>query len=171
MSVDIDLFTAADYGSIDFKRIDDLFLSSFPFTELRSEGNNSIGRTYFVGNDKHELIKVDFFYTDPFVFPYLDFEGVRLSHLAEITAMKLEIIGQGGRKKDFWDLHELMEYYSVSEILEFYEKRYPYGFSRDQLVRKMLDFCDADSDFAPICLKGKYWELIKLDIEEKVLNY
>lgn len=43
--------------------------------------------------------------------------------------MKLEIVDHNGRKKDFWDLHELMEQVSWIEMLGFYHKRYPYGYS------------------------------------------
>lgn len=170
-SIDIDLFTDADYGTIDFDVIDELFLNSFQYVEMGSGGNNSMGKTYYIGYSTDEIVKVDLFYTDSFVFPILDFNGIRLSQLEEITAMKLEVVGHTGRKKDFWDLHELMEYYSLPEMLEFYEKRYPYGYSKDEIVKKLTDFSEADSDFEPICLKNKYWELIKIDFEEKIEKY
>ena len=170
-SIDIDLFTDAEYGTIDFDVIDELLLNSFQYVEIGSGGNNSMGKSYFIGNNKDDIVKVDLFYTDPFVFSILDFNGIRLSQLEEITAMKLEIVRHTGRKKDFWDLHELMEYYSLPEMLEFYEKRYPYGYSKDEIVKKLTDFSEADSDFEPICLKNKYWELIKIDFEEKIEKY
>ncbi len=129
-----------------------------------------MGKSYFVGNNKDEMIKVDMFYTDPFVFPIVDFNGIRLSRLEEIAAMKLEVVGHTGRKKDFWDLHELMEHYSLSDMFGFYEKRYPYNYSKDQLIKKLTDFSEADSDFEPVCLKSKHWELIKIDFEEKINN-
>ena len=71
-------------------------------------------------------------------------------------------------KKDFWDLHELMEKFTWKEMLEFYHKRYPYGYTSEEIVIKLTDFKEADYDLDPICLKNKYWELIKLDIEESV---
>ncbi len=168
MSVDIDLFTDADYGSINFEEVDTLLLNSFPYVEMGLGGNNSMGKTYFIGENKEDIIKVDFFYTDPFVYPIINYEGVRLSQLEEITAMKLEVVGNNGRKKDFWDLHELMDRYSISEMIGFYEIRYPYSYLRADIIKKLADFSEADSDFDPICLKGKYWELIKLDFEENI---
>jgi hypothetical protein len=33
-----------------------------------------------------------------------------------------------------------------------------------QILNSFSDFSIADDDFDPICLKGKYWEIIKLDI-------
>lgn len=169
-SVDIDMFTDAEYGSVNFDTIDELFLNSFPYVEMGFGGNNSMGKTYFIGNNKDEAIKVDLFYTDSFVFPIENFEGIRLSQLEEIVAMKLEVIGNNGRKKDFWDLHELMEHFSISQMLEFYEKRYPYSYSKNEIIKKLTDFSEADSDFEPICLKNKHWELIKIDFEDKIEN-
>jgi hypothetical protein len=135
---------------------------------MGSGGNNGMGKSYFIGNSKDEIIKVDLFYKDPFVFPILDFNGIRLSQLEEIAAMKLEVVGNTGRKKDFWDLHELMDYFSLTEMLEFYVKRYPYSYSKVELIKKLTDFSEADSDFEPICLKNKYWGLIKIDFEERI---
>lgn len=170
ISIDIDMFTDAEYGSINFDVIDELFLNSFQYVEMGFGGNNSMGKTYFIGSNKDEAVKVDLFYTDSFVFPIVKFEEIRLSQLEEIIAMKLEVVGHTGRKKDFWDLHELMEYYSISEMLEFYEKRYPYNYSKEEIIKKLTDFSEADSDFEPICLKNKHWELIKIDFEEKIMK-
>ncbi|SMO39487.1 Nucleotidyl transferase AbiEii toxin, Type IV TA system [Saccharicrinis carchari] len=171
ISVDIDLFTDAEYKSIDFDEIDSLFLANFQFVDYCFGGNDSMGKSYLVGDNKDEVIKVDLFYTDPFQYAILDYNGIRLSQLEEVVAMKLEIIGNNGRKKDFWDLHELMESFTWDEMLNFYEKRYPYSHTREEIINKLTDFKEADTDLDPICLKDKHWELIKLDIEESVENY
>lgn len=39
-----------------------------------------------------------------------------------------------------------------------------YVHDRKLLIEKFTDFTLADDDFEPICLKGKHWELIKLDM-------
>jgi hypothetical protein len=88
--------------------------------------------------------------------------------LEEIVAMKLEVISNNGRKKDFWDLHELMDHFSLNQMIKFYEKRYPYSLSKKELISQLTFFDNADEDFDPICLRNKYWELIKLDFEETV---
>ncbi|NBV68396.1 MAG: nucleotidyl transferase AbiEii/AbiGii toxin family protein, partial [Flavobacteriia bacterium] len=129
MSVDIDLFTDAVYDSIDFNRIDEIISSTFQLVDMGYGGNNSMGKSYYVGTSKDDLVKLDIFYTDPFIYPKITMEGVRFAGLEEIAAMKLEVIGNGGRKKDFWDLHELLEHYSLAQMITFYEKRYPYSFS------------------------------------------
>src|SRR5690554_1112538 len=100
MSVDIDLFTDTEYNSVDFDAIDRLFLDSFGYVEMGYGGNNSMGKTYFIGNNKNQTVKVDLFYTEPFVFPVILEQGLRLSCSEEVAAMKLEVIGNNGRKKD-----------------------------------------------------------------------
>ncbi|WP_066633339.1 nucleotidyl transferase AbiEii/AbiGii toxin family protein [Labilibacter marinus] len=168
ISVDIDLFTDAEYKSIDFDKIDNLFETNFKYVDYCFGGNDSMGKSYLVGAHKEETIKVDLFYTDPFQYPIVNYDGIRLSQLEEIVAMKLEVIGNNGRKKDFWDLHELMESFSWNEMLSFYEKRYPYNNTREDIINKLTDFSTADTDLDPICLREKHWELIKLDIEESI---
>jgi hypothetical protein len=168
MSVDIDLFTDATYNSIDFNRIDEIICSSFRTVEMGYGGNNSMGKSYFVGTSKDDLVKLDLFYTDSFVYPILIEKNIRFARLEEIAAMKLEVIGNTGRKKDFWDLHELMEYFSLNQMVEFYEKRYPYSYSEKEIVSQLTFFDNADEDFDPICRRNKYWELIKLDFVDAV---
>ncbi len=82
--------------------------------------------------------------------------------------MKFEVVCNGGRKKDFWDIHELLESYTLDEMIEFYLKRNPYGYSKDELLVKVVDFSNAEDDFTPNCYREKVWELIKLDIEKLV---
>lgn len=166
MSVDIDLFTDAAYSSIDFNRIDDVLIKTFPYVETLYKGSDSFGKSYFIGYNASDIIKVDLFYTDKFIRPYITKENIRLATLEEIAAMKMEVIGHNGRKKDFWDLHEIFEFLSLDDVLNLYIERYPYSYTKEELIVKLNNFSFADDDFNPICLKGKYWELIKSDIFE-----
>lgn len=86
----------------------------------------------------------------------------------DIIAMKLDVIARGGRQKDFWDIHELLDYFSLGEMLMFYKKRYPYNYTEQEILDKLIDFSTADNDFKPECLRGKHWEIIKLDIIEAI---
>ena len=84
--------------------------------------------------------------------------------------MKLEAVINRGSKKDYWDLHEILDYYTLIEILELYRKKYPYN-TLENLAENLLLFDRAEDDFDPICLKGKYWDLVKWDIENIVNEY
>lgn len=167
-SIDIDLFTDKDYGTIDFSMLEAKLVETFPYVDYQRIELVGMGKSYFIGNNKHELIKLDLFYTDTFVFPIIHKQNIRFSSIEEVIAMKLEIIANGGRKKDFWDIHELLNKFTLEEMIEFYLKRNPYSYSKDDLLSKMIDFSNAEDDFTPNCYRGKAWELIKLDFEKLV---
>lgn len=164
ISIDIDLFTDVPYGSINFKEIDTFLISHFAYVFGISDMPVAMGKSYRVGNEQKDTVKLDFYYTDEFIFDPLIADGIRMATKEEILAMKMDVIQRGGRKKDFWDLHELMDLYSFSEMLTLHQKRYPYSHDASIIKRNIVDFDAADEEPDPICLKGKHWELIKLDI-------
>jgi Nucleotidyl transferase AbiEii toxin, Type IV TA system len=163
-SVDIDLFTDADYGSIDFQAIDTFLKSNYPFYQSNDFQAIGMGKSYLIGHNKDRCIKLDLYYTDPFFDDIVLIDNIRLASVEEIIAMKVDVIQRTGRKKDFWDLHELMENYSFEKMLFLHEKRYPYNHNPDLIKHNFTQFIEADDDFDPICLKGKFWEIIKLDM-------
>ena len=107
---------------------------------------------------------MDLFSTDKFIQDTILIDGVRFATVDEIVAMKIDVISRGGRKKDFWDIHELKDDYSIEEMFALHKQRYPDTHDVDQIRRSLVNFKNADDDFEPICLKGKHWEIIKLDI-------
>ncbi len=171
ISVDIDLFSDSPYGSIDFTEIESFIKSEFAYTDGFSEGNPAIGKSYFIGINKDNSVKLDVYYTDSFIQTAKTTDNIRLASIEEIIAMKMDVVQRGGRKKDFWDLHELLSNYDIHTMLKLHEKRYPYSHDRELILNNFTDFSIANDEFDPICLKGKYWEFIKEDIEEFVGKY
>jgi predicted nucleotidyltransferase component of viral defense system len=170
LSVDLDLFTDKLYGSFDFAAIDNVLEKTFPFTKISYAGNDSFGKSYHIGDSRETSVKLDLYYTDEFIRPIVEKDFLRMASIEEIAAMKMEVIGHDGRKKDFWDIHELLDYLPLEQMLALHAERYPYSHSKETLINKLVDFQRADDDLNPICLKGKYWELIKVDIDEIVQN-
>lgn len=165
ISVDIDLFTDADYGTIDFEKIDKYLKSNFPYVSNFSNLPVLPGTSYLIGKTKNDTIKLDIFYTDSFIHDVIHTnENIRFATIGEIAAMKIDVIQRGGRKKDFWDLHELIDEYSFKDMLSLHKQRYPYNHNEQLIIKNFQDFTIADEDFDPKCLKGKYWEFIKEDI-------
>ncbi len=169
-SIDIDLFTDLPYGSVDFDQLENVLIETFPHIEKSSVGVIGMGTSFFIGKNENDLVKLDLYYTDPFVFPILMEQNIRFSSIEEVAAMKFEVIAQGGRKKDFWDVHELLEKFTLNDLIGFYVKRNPYGYSREELLTQIVDFSVAEDDFTPNCFKNKDWEIIKLDFEELVVK-
>lgn len=162
-SVDIDLFTDATYDSIDFDAIDSFLRAKYPYVDTNNYNAIGFGKSYYVGDNENNCIKIDVFYTDEFIDQAIVIDDFRLASVEEIIAMKLDVINRGGRKKDFWDIHELMNDFSADEMFSLHERRYPYVHNRASLKNNFTQFENADVDFDPICLREKYWELIKLD--------
>ena len=169
MSVDIDLFTDAPYGSIDFDTIEQFLRNNFQYVQGNFGENAGMGKSYLVGLDEESAIKLDVYYSmDPFIQPIKEFEGIRLAAVEEIIAMKVDVIQRGGRKKDFWDLHEALNQYGVNEMIVLHKQRFEWTHDEMLIRKNFTDFKIADNDFDPICLKEKEWVFIKEDIEEAV---
>jgi len=167
MSVDIDLFTDASYGSIDFEAIEGFIKSSFNYVSGNFGDNPAFGKSYLIGNSPTEIIKLDIYYSmDPFMRPYIVSDDIRLTSVDDIVGMKLDVIQNGGRKKDFWDLHELLGVYDINQMLEIHKIRSEWTHDEAKITKNLIDFEEADLDPDPLCLRGKDWNLIKEDIEE-----
>lgn len=163
MSDDIDLFTDVEYGSIDFRGLQNILYKEFPYCYGDCDDNVSFGTSYMIGNSKDDCVKLDLYYTDKFIRPIEHIGNIRMARVEDIVAMKIDVISQGGRKKDFWDLHLLHDKFSINQMLDFYSERYPYGASREECVEGFNNFTIADADPNPICMQNKVWQLIKLD--------
>ncbi|PZR28262.1 MAG: hypothetical protein DI535_07605 [Citrobacter freundii] len=90
-------------------------------------------------------------------------QSLKIIYQFRTMPLMLDIMGRGGRQKDFWDLHTAHDYFEIGEMLAFYTERYPYGYSLDEIVEGLNRFEVADEDPTPGCLQGKHWELIKYD--------
>jgi len=166
MSVDIDLFTDALYNSVDFAALDTFLLKHFKYVDTSFGILPGMGRSYLVGDDIDHAVKLDIYYTDDFIQQPIVVDQIRIATIEEIIAMKVDVIARTGRKKDFWDLHELLNNYTIPQMIALHELRYPYNHDEELIRRNFIDFSLADEDFDPNCLRGEYWELIKLDFFE-----
>lgn len=169
MSVDIDLFTDAEYRSIDFINIKKFLQNKYTYFNSSPIDIVAFGTYFDVGNSKDDFIKIDLYYTDEYVFNDLLIDTVRMASVKEIIAMKLDVILRGGRKKDFWDLHYFLEKIPLDVMISYFQKRYPYNDDYVKIKQMIVDFAAANLDFVPNCLLSKNWELIKMDFIEKAV--
>ncbi|MBC5633056.1 nucleotidyl transferase AbiEii/AbiGii toxin family protein [Parabacteroides hominis] len=166
-SVDIDLFTNVPYGSLDFTVYENFFRNNYQYYYCADKTDLvGFGRSYYIGNLEDDSIKVDLFYHDEIIDPCDIVDGIRMASLPDVTAMKIDVISRIGRKKDFWDLHELLNTYTISQMISFHKQRYEYTHDKKEIISNLTDFSSADKELDPICLKEKEWELIKLDFVE-----
>lgn len=172
ISVDIDLFTDMDYGSINLQAIADCVQQAFPYVEgLEKLETTAPGYTLYCGENDSDIVKVDLFYTDPFLFqPIIDGE-LRIADMRDIAAMKILAIINASRGKDYWDIHELLNLFSLDEILSLAEERFPYTIDRHEVITKLVSIPIDMYDPSIVSLKGDYWEFVVEDIKEAVQKF
>ena len=171
-SVDIDMFTDMDYADMPVEDMRNYLEKEFPIHKgTESMDMPSNGYHIFLSEGQEPPVKVDFFYTEPFIFPAIEEDGLRMADQREIAAMKLGVIGnQIYRQKDYWDVHDLLEDYSLHEMIQWALQRDPYSFTIDDIIKGLQQVDQVEeSPLGIVSLKPlSYWELKVLDLKEEV---
>ena len=116
-------------------------------------------------------VKVDIVGSHPnWFYPPIETEGVRMAGLQDIAAMKLHAITGRGRKKDFIDLYFLLQHFSLKQLLELYEKKYPQN-NLFFVIRSLSYFNDAEQDPMPEMFVDISWEEMKSTIQNAIKNF
>lgn len=171
-SDDIDLFTDADYGSLDFSLFEDYLKNNFPYYDCPDTSSIvGFGRMYYIGLDEENNVKLDLMYTDQFFGVPEVLEGIRFASVDQIAAMKMQAIATGGRKKDWWDIHLLLGQYSIKQLLELHKQWQPYTHNEAELLDLLIDFSGANKYPDPICQRNLKWDDVKLDIIDATEKY
>jgi hypothetical protein len=117
MSVDLDMFSSSSFFPADLK----IHLTeNYGDFDIRRESSHML-ITLISG------VKVDFInYPYPLIKELVNEDGIRMYSLDDISAMKLSAIGNSGKRlKDFIDLAVLSSHFSLKEMLENFEKKFP----------------------------------------------
>lgn len=170
ISIDIDMFTNLLYGDMKTGELKDALTSLFPYVEsLEKLDETRVVYSLFVGTERDNCVKLDICYDEKPVFPLIEEEGIRMVSEKDIAAMKLNAISQDRqRKKDFWDIHDLLESYPIDKLVTFALDRYPWSLTLPNIIDgfkrlpKLNDYTEVK------CLKGKYWEFIVEDLMEQI---
>jgi hypothetical protein len=85
--------------------------------------------------------------------------------------MKIQAILGRGKKKDFWDLHELLKHYSLQQIMDWHKQKYPNQMLAISIPHAITYFVDADESETPVSFKKQTWEGVKKDISRVVSDY
>ncbi len=98
-------------------------------------------------------------------------DAIRIYSDEDIIAMKLNAILGRGRKKDFWDLYELLHHYSLESMIHFHETKFPQQNLLITIPQAITYFIDAEESEDPASLKGQTWETVKKFIQQQVRTY
>ena len=117
-------------------------------------------------------IKVDIVYFPHKPIAPIEIEkGIRFYSCADIAAMKIQSILGRGKKKDFWDLFELLNHFSLQQIIDFHKLKYPNQMLAISIPNAITYFVDADESETPTSFKNQDWEKVKKGIQKAVSNY
>ncbi len=161
LSVDFDLFSNEPF---DPELLYAEVREAIPDTEFLASNPNML--FLFVESIKTDLIRLPF----PYIAPIETVEGIRLASVPDLVAMKLSAISQRGVKKDFWDMAELLDHYSISQMLDMFREKYG---QRDvfYVLRSLIYFEDAEAQADPDLLKRTTWKQVKDKVETAVRAY
>jgi hypothetical protein len=164
-SVDIDMFTA-NYCKSD--ELIQIMKKHFPRTEIRDLG---FGVTLYIPfPDSDKELKVDLMCNEEYIRPYHLEEGIRIAQIEDLAAMKLEAITTRKEKKDYWDIAEILDKYSLEQMIGFYKERYPWN-DLKAVMESLIIFNKCDGQFDPEVLNNKNWEDIKSIISQGFEKY
>lgn len=99
------------------------------------------------------------------------FHGIQIADPIDIACMKISAISSRGTKKDFVDLYYLLQKWSLSEIIMYFEEKYAdIGYNMMHIFKSLSYFADSDSDPDPLFLDKGHpsWITIKRTIQREV---
>ncbi len=165
MSADIDLFTDKPYGSVNFALIKEALLELFPhIRNIQTLDSDSMVQTVYVGDDEESEIKLDLCYDELRIDELLMVDKLRIASVKEIGAMKMNAILTGERRKDYWDIHEMMQTHDLEVLIDWGLQKYPYSLTRNEILEKLSRVWNLDDKTDVISLKGGEWEFVADDL-------
>jgi hypothetical protein len=121
----------------------------------------------YIDGIKVDLVK----HPMPLIRPLQIIETIRMYATEDIMAMKIQAILGRGKKKDFWDIAELLQHYSVQDFIQFHHEKYKKQNLLISIPQALTYFADADESEEPMSLKGQTWESVQSFISKKVRDF
>ncbi len=158
-SIDIDLFSSTPFN---VEEMVSFLQNEFDFSNQNQFKNSLLGS---IRNIKVDIISHQY----AWLKPALEEDGLRMAGLEDIAAMKLNaIVGNGSRLKDFVDIAYLTSRFSLQQMLQFYETKYPLNNSM-MAIKSLNWFDDINFDVDIQYTNNSIsWTLIKSRIIEMI---
>jgi predicted nucleotidyltransferase component of viral defense system len=156
-SIDLDLFTGKDFSA---QEIIEPLREELEI-KVTAEYHNTLN---LIIND----VKVDLLsYKYPLLGTIQNIDGIRFIGLEDISPMKLSAIAQRGSKKDFYDLYFLLQRFTLEEMFNNFQKKFP-GTDLFHITKSLVFFEDAENEPDPILIKKISWNAVKKEMERVV---
>lgn len=163
-SDDLDLFSNKNFQNSEIiSALENKFKELF---KNRST-NPRFGIFCFVDDIKIDIIR----HPHPLIRPLQTIDNIRLFSTEDIIAMKVQAILGRGKKKDFWDIAELLQHFSVADFIRFHKEKYTTQNLLITVPQALTYFADAEESEDPTSLKNQTWNSVKEFINAKVREY
>ena len=164
MSIDLDLFSTTKFQN---QQIITALINEFGESFLTDESNSFFGIFGFIGDVKIDIVR----YPHPLIRPTLTIKDIRLFSMEDIVAMKVQAILGRGKKKDFWDIAELLKHFPVDDFVRFHKEKFSTQNLFITVPQAMTYFTDAEDSEDPISLKEQTWANVKAFIQKEISDY
>ena len=163
-SVDLDLFSNKPFENVDIVvALKNRFQDKF----IMEEKPPRFGIFCFVDEVKIDIIR----HPHPLIRPELNIDGLKMFSTEDIIAMKVQAILGRGKKKDFWDVAELLKHFSINDFIKFHKEKYATQNLLITVPQAITYFADAEESEDPISLKKQTWVGVQEFIKLKVSDY
>ncbi|MCA6475319.1 MAG: nucleotidyl transferase AbiEii/AbiGii toxin family protein [Chitinophagaceae bacterium] len=163
-SDDLDLFVA---GTVDndkiARQLADIFKER---VEIRTNKSN-VGVFCFIDNVKVDIVA----HPHPLLAPAQTIDDIRFFSIEDIIAMKVQALLGRAKKKDFWDIAELLNHFTVERFIVLHQKKYNTQNLLITIPQALTYFSEAEQDEDPVGQKKQSWEGVKKYISQKVSHY
>ena len=156
-SVVLDFFTESEFKTnILIESLKEKYLIS-----ILSQATNSL--TIDINSVKADFIRHNY----PIINKVQEIEGIRMASVEDIAAMKLNSTMNRGSKKDFYDIYELLNHFSLNNLISFHSTKYDFT-SQLIVLKSLVYFEDAEKEPDPISTQKINWISVKQKISSVV---
>ena len=163
-SVDLDLFTTT---SFDRDALIDALSAEFGPAFVLTPSKAAWAIFGFIEEVKVDIVK----FPHPRIADIITEEGIRMYGDADLAAMKVQAILGRGKKKDFWDLHELLQHHPVQWVIDRHKEKHPNQLLAISIPSALTWFHDAEEGEDPVSLNGLSWPDVKRSIARIVNSF
>ena len=163
-SIDLDMFSTEQF---EHKHVIEALRKTFGDMFCHDSDFSKWGIFCFIDNVKVDLVH----YPHPMLHPFELWDTIRIYDDRDLIAMKIQAILGRGKKKDFWDVAELLEYYNLSQMIDFHKAKYPSQMLLISIPTAISYFKDAEKTDDPVSLKEQTWFKVKSKISNAVSDF
>ena len=164
ISEDLDLFSTTKFEN---EIISNALARYFGESYVADESKPYFGIFCYIDDIKVDIVR----YPHPLIRPTVEIEGIRMFSQEDIVGMKVQAVLGRAKKKDFWDIAELLKRFSVNDFVKFHKEKFATQNLFITVPQAISYFDDAHTDENPLSLKGQTWESVKSEIQKKISEY